>query len=93
MQNGIEIDLGFFKNVSVDEAASTMTVGGAVVNGDVIEPLYAAGKELRQSSKIVSNLIEIKLTFCIQRPDLQRVLAWSAAPLAVVLEDIMVSMA
>lgn len=49
LQNGIEIDLGFFKNVSVDKAASTMTIGGAVLNGDVIEPLYAAGKEIRES--------------------------------------------
>lgn len=28
-----------------------MTVGGAVLNGDVIEPLYAAGKEIRESNE------------------------------------------
>ena len=51
LKNGLEIDLGLFTNVSVDAAASTMTIGGAVKNGDVIEPLYNAGKEIRRAHK------------------------------------------
>jgi fumiquinazoline A oxidase len=51
LQNGIDIDLGFFKNISIDAAASTMTVGGAVLFRDIFEPLYKAGKEIRLSTR------------------------------------------
>lgn len=47
LQNGLEIDLSFFRSVSVDAASSTMTIGGAVVFRDIYEPLYNAGKEIR----------------------------------------------
>ena len=49
LQNGLELDLGGFRNITVDKAASTLTVGGAVTFGDVYEPLYNAGKEIRKS--------------------------------------------
>ncbi|EPE25298.1 FAD-binding protein [Glarea lozoyensis ATCC 20868] len=57
LHGGIEIDLGFFKNISVDPKASTMVVGGAVLNGDVIQPLYAAGKELQTGSDACVGLV------------------------------------
>ena len=47
VQNGIEIDLGYFNTVSIDKDASTMTVGGSVRFGNVTGPLYDAGKEFR----------------------------------------------
>lgn len=48
IQNGIEIDLSQFKNVSVDAVANTLTIGGANTFGDAINPLYDAGKEMRK---------------------------------------------
>ena len=47
LKNGINIDLGGFKSVSIDAAASTMTIGGGVTFGDVLNPVYQAGKEIR----------------------------------------------
>ncbi len=49
IQNGLELDMGGLKSVKVNKAASTMTVNGAITFGDVIDPLYAAGKEIRKS--------------------------------------------
>ena len=48
LDNGLELDMGGFKSVKVDEAASTLTVGGAVTFQDVYDPLYQAGKEIRK---------------------------------------------
>ena len=56
LQNGIEIDLGLFKNVAVDAAANTMTIGGGVIFDDVFDPLYNAGKEIRSSNPRVEKL-------------------------------------
>lgn len=50
LKNGINIDLGAFDRVSIDKAASTMTIGGAVTFGDVLDPVFAAGKEIRTLS-------------------------------------------
>ncbi|KAM0796584.1 FAD-dependent oxidase [Usnea florida] len=50
LQDGIEIDLSFFRNVTVDKDASTMTIGGAVIFRDTFEPLSAAGKEITTGS-------------------------------------------
>ena len=36
-----------FRDVKVDANANTLTVGGAVRFGDVLDLLYAAGKEIR----------------------------------------------
>ena len=47
VKNGINIDLGAFDSVSINKAASTMTIGGAVTFGDVLGPVFAAGKEIR----------------------------------------------
>lgn len=52
LQNGIEINLGSFDSISVDKAASTMTIGGSVIFENIIDPLYNAGFELRQSAHL-----------------------------------------
>lgn len=54
LQNGMEIDMSAFRNVSVDAKAKTFTVGGGVRFSDVLDPVFNAGKEiskLKQSSK------------------------------------------
>ncbi|EUC44408.1 hypothetical protein COCMIDRAFT_98329 [Bipolaris oryzae ATCC 44560] len=50
LKNGINIDLGGFKGVSINSAASTMTIGGAVTFGEVLNPVYQAGKEIQTGS-------------------------------------------
>ena len=52
--------MGGLKNVKVDKAASTMTITGAVKFIDVVEPLYAAGKEIRKRC-VSSTFLDIRL--------------------------------
>ncbi|PKX95151.1 FAD-linked oxidoreductase [Aspergillus novofumigatus IBT 16806] len=49
LQNGMEIDLSAFRNVSVDAEKNTLTVGGGVRFMDVFDPVFNAGKEIRTS--------------------------------------------
>ena len=51
LQNGISIDLSNFKNVTIDNSANTVTVGGANVFGDVFGPVWDAGKEMGEHAK------------------------------------------
>ncbi|QSZ37802.1 hypothetical protein DSL72_008902 [Monilinia vaccinii-corymbosi] len=46
-KNGIDIDLGFFHDIKIDNEASTITIGGSVKFGKIIKPLYDAGKEIQ----------------------------------------------
>lgn len=46
LKNGISIDLSHFQNVTIDHAASTVTVGGGNVFGDVFGPVWNSGKEM-----------------------------------------------
>ena len=48
LENGLELDLSFFHNVTLDTATSTMTIGGAVIFRDIYDVLYNAGKEIRE---------------------------------------------
>ncbi|KAF1923394.1 FAD binding domain-containing protein [Didymella exigua CBS 183.55] len=50
LENGINIDLSAFDGVSINTAASTMTIGGAVTFKDVLDPVHAAGKEIQTGS-------------------------------------------
>ncbi|ROV92439.1 hypothetical protein VPNG_09576 [Cytospora leucostoma] len=50
LKDGISIDLSRFKNITVDQAASTVTVGGANVFDDVFETVWDAGKEMATGS-------------------------------------------
>ncbi len=46
-QNGLEIDLGYFKRVEVDKEDNKLTIGGSVTFAEIVDPLYSAGKEIR----------------------------------------------
>lgn len=50
LQSGLEIDLSSFNSVTVDAAASTVTVGGGTKFRDLFGPLYSVGKELQTGS-------------------------------------------
>ncbi|KZF25316.1 FAD-dependent oxidase [Xylona heveae TC161] len=50
IENGIEIDLKNFNQIHVDAQANQLTTGGAVIFEDVIDALYAAGKEMPTGS-------------------------------------------
>jgi FAD/FMN-containing dehydrogenase len=43
----LEIDLNGFKDVTVNADANTITIGGAVLHSEVIDPLWKAGKQMR----------------------------------------------
>ncbi|VUC29971.1 unnamed protein product [Clonostachys rosea] len=45
--NAVDIDLGLFTSVTVDALKNTLTIGGAVTFGEILDPLYEAGKEIR----------------------------------------------
>ncbi|KAK7750698.1 hypothetical protein SLS62_007398 [Diatrype stigma] len=47
VQNGLAIDLSQLNPIDIDASTSTITVGGGVRIGDVIDPLYQSGFELR----------------------------------------------
>lgn len=46
LQNGLQIDLSNLNKIEVDAGADTVTVGPGVQFKDILEPLYAAGKEM-----------------------------------------------
>lgn len=48
--SGIDINLANLNSVSIDVDNNEIIVGGGVVIGDVIEPLYEAGKTIRKYS-------------------------------------------
>lgn len=48
LEDGLELDLGFFRNVTVNSSTSTMTIGGAVIFREIYDILYDAGKEIRK---------------------------------------------
>ncbi|KAL2821205.1 FAD-dependent oxidase [Aspergillus granulosus] len=50
LQEGLEIDLSLFNKVSVDAQDNRMTIGGSVRFRDIMDPLYAAGKEILTAS-------------------------------------------
>ncbi|KAK7532590.1 FAD-dependent oxidase [Phyllosticta citricarpa] len=61
LQNGLEIDMSSFKTVQVDKDNNTLTVGGAVHFGDIVDPLYAAGKEIQTGSATCVGLVGASL--------------------------------
>ncbi|EEA25174.1 hypothetical protein TMatcc_006604 [Talaromyces marneffei ATCC 18224] len=50
LKNGLEIDLSLFNTVSVDGPNNRLTIGGSVTFGDILDPVYAAGKEIQTGS-------------------------------------------
>jgi fumiquinazoline A oxidase len=47
VKNALDIDLSNFNSVEVDAANNRLIIGGATVFGQIFEPLYDAGKEIR----------------------------------------------
>lgn len=50
LQNGLEILTESFDDITVDAEANTMMVGGSANFKDVVEALYAARKNIREST-------------------------------------------
>jgi fumiquinazoline A oxidase len=48
VQNAIDIDLSNFKTVEVDEENDQVIVGGGATYGQLYDPLYSIGKEIRK---------------------------------------------
>ncbi|OQD81687.1 hypothetical protein PENANT_c026G10445 [Penicillium antarcticum] len=46
MKNGLAIDLSRLNSVHVDAQAGTLTIGGGVVFGDIVGPVYEAGYQM-----------------------------------------------
>lgn len=57
LRNGLATNLSQLNSIHIDVSASTVTVGGGVRFGDIIDPLYEAGFELRM---YLSNLTGIR---------------------------------
>ena len=57
LQQGLQIDLGRFDNVSVDKEASTLTIGSAVVFAQIFDPVFQAGKEIPTGSGVCVGMI------------------------------------
>jgi FAD/FMN-containing dehydrogenase len=51
LNQGLEIDLSLFNTVSVDAQKNRLTIGGSVRFSDIMDPVYAAGKEIRRSNQ------------------------------------------
>lgn len=48
LQNGLAVDLRRLNHIELDAAAETITVGGGVTTGEVLDPLFEAGFDLRE---------------------------------------------
>jgi hypothetical protein len=54
VEHGVAIDLGRLNSVVVDARAGTLTVGGGTRFGQVVEPVYQAGYEMRTCDHFVN---------------------------------------
>lgn len=70
MQSGVAIDLSKLNSIKVDKKAATLTVGPGVHFGEVFDPLYKAGLQIRES-QIPNRPYEIYIDISEQRPELQ----------------------
>ncbi|RDW91774.1 hypothetical protein BP5796_01168 [Coleophoma crateriformis] len=61
LQGGLEIDLGQFDTVEVDTSAKTVTLGGAVQIGQVLDPLYNAGFWMQTGSCTCPGVVGVSL--------------------------------
>lgn len=66
LDNGLNIDMRNLNSVSIDAAANTMTIGGGTIFNQVFDPLYNAGKEIREFALLYQVLLAIlaALGFC-----------------------------
>lgn len=49
-KDALDVDLSNFKGVIVDPGANTVTIGGATTYRQIYDPLYNAGKQIREFS-------------------------------------------
>ncbi|RDW79379.1 hypothetical protein BP6252_04017 [Coleophoma cylindrospora] len=61
LQGGLEIDLGQFDTIDVDTSAKTVTLGGAVQIGQVLDPLYNAGFWMQTGSCTCPGVVGVSL--------------------------------
>lgn len=52
VKGALNIDLSKFRKVVVDASANTMTIGAATIFADMLDPLYAAGKQMRKFQRV-----------------------------------------
>ena len=83
---GLSIDLSKLNGVKVDAKAGTLTIGGGTRFGDITQPVYEAGYQMRQSFSKSSRETLAKLTF-FQRSDPVLALGWWAQPSVAALAD------
>ena len=57
LRDALNIDMSNFRKANVDAAASTMTIGAATIFADMYDPLYAAGKQMRKSFRLLLAVI------------------------------------
>ncbi|POS68753.1 hypothetical protein DHEL01_v212854 [Diaporthe helianthi] len=57
LRNGLAMDLGQLKGIRIDTQAETLTVGGGVTTGEVLDPLFEAGFELPTGSCSATGLV------------------------------------
>ncbi|KAI0151873.1 hypothetical protein GGR57DRAFT_513846 [Xylariaceae sp. FL1272] len=57
LQEGLQIDLSLMKEIDVDLELGSVTVGGGVLTGEVIESLFANGKVLPTGSESCIGLV------------------------------------
>ncbi|KAI1416403.1 FAD binding domain-containing protein [Hypoxylon sp. FL1857] len=50
VKGAIGVDLGFFRDISIDAANNRMTIGGGVNFSDIFDPLHSVGKEMQTGS-------------------------------------------
>lgn len=55
LKNGLAIDLSLLNTVAVDNSTGRLTVGPGATFGDVFEPLFGAGFDIRESTNCSHN--------------------------------------
>lgn len=48
LDDGLAIDMRNFNSVTINAAANTITIGGGTIFNQIFDPLYNAGKEIRE---------------------------------------------
>ncbi|KAF5846305.1 hypothetical protein GGP41_003702 [Bipolaris sorokiniana] len=61
VKGALNIDLSKFRNVAVNASANTMTVGAATIFADMLDPLYAAGKQMPSGGSSTPSIIGVTL--------------------------------
>ena len=84
LDQGLSIDLSKLNSVKVDAEAGTLTIGGGTRFGQIVEPVYEAGYQMRQC--FLNRFLETlaRLTYS-QRSGPVLALGWWAQPSVAVL--------